>query len=74
MRGLRKNMKWVLSRAQAPNRVNLVRERLAPQHLADFRQRSNVMAKYKVAARLWAQHGMSWDNALLTAESAFAEG
>ena len=58
---------------EAPNRMNLVGQRLPPRQLVDFRARENVRAKYRVAARLWAQHQIPMDAALEIAEKAFEQ-
>ena len=56
---------------EVPNRLNVVRQQLPAGQLADFRDRSKVTAKYRVAARLWANHNIVWSQAIEIAESAF---
>lgn len=53
--------------------MNLVRQQLPPRQLADFRARGQLQAKYHVAARLWAQHHIDWDDAMEMADNAFAD-
>lgn len=53
--------------------MNLVRQQLPPRQLADFRARGQLQAKYHVAARLWAQHNIAWNEAMEIADSAFGD-
>ena len=56
---------------EVPNVVALQREALPAQQLQDFRCRWLTQEKYRVAANLWANGRMSWQQALDVAKSAF---
>ena len=52
--------------------MRLEREALPAGQLVDFRRRLNLRAKYRIASRLWASHGFTWQRAMELAEDAFA--
>lgn len=59
--------------SKVPNVLGMQREGLPREALAAFSQSMDRHRMYRIAARFWARHGMSWDEALLLAERAFSE-
>ena len=57
---------------QVPNAVALNQEAMDHGALLDFRVRWTVREKYRVAANLWANGGMRWEDAMVIAEQAFS--